>query len=195
MRVLIEWREMKTSKGMDYYGYDEDGHVAQIGDIAKKEWMLDLLGQVSYHPTLEAAKAKAESLYRNHLITAIKAADDDLLKEAGYMPIPDDLGELRDEYHSINELYEFRKMYNAALFNEWAESGKYNVHKSTKHHDGEDCFGGGWFIVVAVLPGGQITNHYKMADWDLFRLPMEGKALFEYDGHTGADVLERLKGI
>ncbi len=30
-------------------------------------------------------------------------------------------GSLSDGYHTFNELYEFRKMYNAALFNEWAK--------------------------------------------------------------------------
>ncbi len=115
-----------------------------------------------------------------------------------------------DGYHTFKELYEIRKAYNVALFNEWAsqqevgikqfESGrsvwvkkaKYNVHKSWKHHDGELCFGGGWFIVVAILPTGQITNHYKAEDWDLFKIPEVEKALFPYDGHTTEDVIHRL---
>lgn len=102
------------------------------------------------------------------------------------------IGELSDGYHTYNELYEFRKMYNAALFNEWAVRGMYEVHKSKKHHDGEDCFGGGWFIVCAKLPSGQISNHYELADWDLFKCQEVEKALFEFDGHTPKDVLERL---
>ncbi len=100
-----------------------------------------------------------------------------------------------DGYHTFNELYDFRKVYNAALFNEWAASGKFNVHKSEKHFEGDKCFGGGWFIVVAVLPDGQISNHYELSDWDLFRVPEYEKALFEFDGHTGDDVLNRLKAI
>lgn len=115
---------------------------------------------------------------------------------------------ISDGYHTFNELYEFRKIYNAKLFNEWANQKgfddginyhhdipKYDVHKSLKHHDGELCFGGGWFIVVAVLPTGQISNHYKVEDWDLFNIPDEEKAKYEFDGHTGSDVLERLKKI
>lgn len=103
--------------------------------------------------------------------------------------------EISDGYHTFNELYEFRKMYNAALFNEWALSNKYNVHKSWKHHDGEDCFGGGWFIVVAMLPEGQITNHYKAVDWDLFKVLEVKKATYEFDGHTPQDVLLRIKNV
>ena len=98
-----------------------------------------------------------------------------------------------DGYHTFNELYEFRKIYNATLFNEWTKQNKYDVHKSKKHYDGEDCFGGGWFIVVAILPSGQISNHYELKDWDLFQCEEIEKAKYEFDGHTAKDVLERLK--
>ena len=98
-----------------------------------------------------------------------------------------------DGYHTFSELYEFRKMYNALLFNEWYKQGKYQVHKSWKHYDGEKCFGGDdWFIVSAMLPTGQISNHYKKEDWDLFQVEETPKALFEFDGHTSKDVLERM---
>ena len=122
---------------------------------------------------------------------------------------------ISDGYHSFEELYTFRKLYNALLFNEWAKSPKlitkfvktekglvkeivsdkqytYDVHKSLKHHNGELCFGGGWFIVVAILPSGQITNHYKIEDWDLFKIPEYSKAKYEFDGHSSKDVIERL---
>ncbi len=118
---------------------------------------------------------------------------------------PDVRGNYSDGYHTFNELYEFRKMYNAALFNEWAMdyamgSGvmpgpKYDIHKSWRHHDGELCFGGGWFIVVAMLPTGQISNHYKAEDWDLFKIPEKEKALYPFDGHTSQDVIQRLKDL
>lgn len=100
-------------------------------------------------------------------------------------------GDTSDGYHTFNELYEFRKLYNAALFNEWAMSGDYNIHKSKKHHDGEPCFGGGWFIVMATLPTGQISNHYELKDWDLFRCE-EREIADEWDGHTAQDVMKRL---
>lgn len=112
--------------------------------------------------------------------------------------------EICDGYHTFNELYEFRKVYNAALFNEWvnlclgyggANCDPYNVHKSWKHYDGELCFGGGWFIVSAMLPTGLISNHYKAEDWNLFKIPEVEKALFPFDGHTAQDVLQRLKEL
>ena len=101
-------------------------------------------------------------------------------------------GTISDGYHTFDELYEFRKVYNAVLFNECAKQNKYDVHKSWRHHDGELCFGGGWFIVVAVLPTGQISNHYEAKDWELFKIPVVEKAKYEFDGHTSKDVIDRL---
>lgn len=132
--------------------------------------------------------------------------------------LKDGRGSISDGYHTFDELYEFRKVYNALLFNEWAtqitretafckdergrtmqkvvsESNKYDVHKSWKHNDNELCFGGGWFVVIAVLPSGQITNHYKAEDWDLFQVPEVEKAKYEFDGHTSKDVLDRMLNL
>lgn len=124
--------------------------------------------------------------------------------------------DVSDGFHTFGELYEFRKVYNALLFNVWAASWmeskkwmrsylgttelpktnpRYDVHKSMRHYDGELCFGGGWFIVCAMLPNGLVTNHYKIEDWDLFKIPAVDKAKYEFDGHMAADVLERLKLI
>lgn len=102
-------------------------------------------------------------------------------------------GEYSDGHHTFNELYEFRKLYNAALFNELAiEDNPYDIHKSKRHYDGEACFGGGYFIVVAILPTGQISNHYNLKDWDLFKIPETKKSKYPYDGHTSQDVVKRL---
>ena len=143
----------------------------------------------------------------------------DSIKEAGLQPNTklERINELSDGYHTFDELYEFRKMYNAVLFNEWGKAiiyaetvplktggftygksykkVKYNVHKSWRHNDGELCFGGGWFIVSAMLPTGLISNHYKAEDWDLFQIPEVEKALYEFDEHTPQDVLIRLKAL
>jgi hypothetical protein len=127
-------------------------------------------------------------------------------------------GSISDGYHTFDELYEFRKVYNALLFNEWAkqiteikewakdEQGrlyakvvtrkyKYDIHKSICHNNGELCFGGGWFVVIAILPSGQITNHYEMKDWGLFKIPELEKAKYQFDGHTSEDVVERMLNL
>lgn len=104
----------------------------------------------------------------------------------------EDKGNISDGYHTFNELYEYRLLYNASMFNELAKQGLYDVHKSKRHSDGEECFGGGWFIVQAQLPTGQISNHYEMKDWDLFQIPEKEKANI-WDGHTPQDVAKRLR--
>lgn len=105
--------------------------------------------------------------------------------------------DISDGYHTFAELYEFRMVYNAMLFNEWQATNIYHVHKSWRHEDGEWCFGkrGEWFIVSAMLPTGLISNHYKAEYWDLFQVKTVPKALFKFDGHNGEDVLKRMKGV
>lgn len=111
-----------------------------------------------------------------------------------------DMGEVSDGYHTFDELYYYRMLYNAAFFNSlafydnWAGGSwnvEFDVHKSKKHSDGEDCFGGGWFIVMAELPTGQISNHYEMKYWDYFKIPEKERANV-WDGHTPQEAAERL---
>ena len=99
-----------------------------------------------------------------------------------------DMGEVSDGYHTFNELYYYRMLYNAAFFNLLPRD---LVHKSKRHHTGEECFGGGWFIVMANLPTGQISNHYELKDWDLFKVP-EKEFADKWDGHTPQEAAERL---
>lgn len=98
-------------------------------------------------------------------------------------------GETSDGYHTFNELYEYRMLYNAAFFNAERYFGQ---HKSKRHADGELCFGGGWFIVMIQLPTGQVSNHYELKDWDLFDIPERERA-DEWDGHTPQEAAKRLR--
>lgn len=99
--------------------------------------------------------------------------------------------DLTDGYHTMRELYDYRAAYNALLFNEWSAAGKYDVVKSRCHADGEPCFGGSHFVVYALTPHGQVTNHYRFEWWDLFDVPEVDRAP-EYDGHTPQIALERM---
>lgn len=101
-------------------------------------------------------------------------------------------GEASDGYHTHNELYEYRMLYNASAVRAWIGIDEYHVVKSWKHSDGELCFGGGWFIVVAQLPTGQVSNHYRAEHWDLFDCP-EVDLPPEYDGHTPKVAAQRLR--
>ena len=101
----------------------------------------------------------------------------------------DDIGELSDGFHTFNSLYYQRAILFATIVNTYKEL----AWKSKKHEDGEFCFGGGWFIVVALLPRGQISNHYELKDWGLFKIPVYEKSKYEFDGHTTDDVIFRLE--
>ena len=103
-------------------------------EYAYKEWPLDFIDVA-----IDSYETGA---------TEQKAIDDELCKS----------GEASDGYHTFNEFYYYRMLYNAAFFNKLAHYDniadgswkvEYDVHKSKKHSDGEDCFGGGWFIVMA----------------------------------------------
>lgn len=111
-------------------------------------------------------------------------------------------GNTSDGFHTFDELYEHRMLLNAALFNAWARGGwgLVPVAKSYRHSDGELCFGGetegasgGWFIVTAQLPTGQISYHYKNENYDLFYAVPHKYVAPEYDGHTPEDVVSRLR--
>ena len=108
-------------------------------------------------------------------------------------------GETSDGFHTFNELYLHRMLLTAALFNEWADPDTgYDVHKSLFHSDGEAPFGGGWFIIVAQLPTGQISYHYELdradENWNLFKIPERDLAA-DFDGHTSQDVTVRLESF
>jgi hypothetical protein len=117
------------------------------------------------------------------------------------------MSDVSDGYHTFGELYQYRMLLQALLFNQWAQQDKwqrddptpdplqmFNVHKSYRHSDGELCFGKeNYFIVMATIPGiGQISNHYKGEHWDLFNVP-EQEFADEYDGHTPADAMQRME--
>lgn len=102
--------------------------------------------------------------------------------------------EISDGYHTFRELYRYRMLLQAAWFNTAALGKNQNkIVKSWRHHDGELCFGkDNYFIVVAQLPTGQISNHYKGEAWELFDVPEVEKAP-EWDGHTPEEAADRIE--
>lgn len=104
-------------------------------------------------------------------------------------------GSVSDGFHTFDDLYRHRLLLSAALWNGWAnrpDGPWYDVHRSRLHHDGTAPFGGGWFIVVAALPAGQVSYHYELKHWDLFASVPERVRAAEFDGHSSWDVADRL---
>ena len=127
----------------------------------------------------------------------LKQSFNEVLKDLEVTTFDKELLEKKNEQlqETNQELYDFRLVLNALLFNEWAETGKYEVYKSQRHHDGEPCFDGEWFIVVAILPSGQVTNHYHIKYWDYFKIPSYERVKDEFDGHTSSVVLLRYEKV
>lgn len=171
----------------EFYGkWHSYCHLDELGYFHSKETYLT---DEEYHPRLATEDEKQrlfgaikDNGYRwNEETKSLEKLEDD------------DKGNISDGYHTFNELYEYRLLYNASMFNEFAKQGLYDVHKSKRHSDGTIPFGDeNWFIVQAELPTGQISNHYEMKDWDLFNVPEKEKAN-HYDGHTPKDVAKRLR--
>jgi len=104
-----------------------------------------------------------------------------------------EVGQVSDGYHTFDELYEFRALFHALLLNEWKNNSSIKVEKSRRQQDGSLCDNGDFFIVVAQLPSGQISNHYPMKYWDYFKITESEKVTIAYDGHSSSDVLRRMK--
>lgn len=104
---------------------------------------------------------------------------------------PQNTGQISDGYHTFDELYRYRMLYHAWAVKAWQQAG-WPVVKSQRHHDGQLCFGGGWFIVTAQLPTGQVSNHYRDLYWYLFDCPAVDCAP-EWDGHTPQQAADRIE--
>lgn len=103
-------------------------------------------------------------------------------------------GDMSDGYHTHNELYHYRMLYNVHTLHAFAAVG-WQVTRSWKHHSGEACFGGGWFVVQADTPAGQITNHYQAEHWHLFEGIEEVPTSPQWDGHTPPVAAQRLEAV
>lgn len=117
-----------------------------------------------------------------------------------YIIKPKITGSTSDGYHTFDELYYYRLLYNANLVNTIIYNNltvcpsfrlPIYIYKSYKHSDGELCFGGGWFVVVMETPFGQITNHYENKYYHMFNCPAVDTAPL-WDGHTPQQAAERL---
>lgn len=104
-----------------------------------------------------------------------------------------------DGFHTFDELYYYRMLYNSNAVNLLAflksknikEFADFDVIKSKKHFGGEPCYGGGWFIVVIKTPWGQISNHYKLKYWDMFNC-RPAKTSWKWDGHSMKESTDRM---
>lgn len=102
---------------------------------------------------------------------------------------------ISDGYHTFGELYEHRIVLFMKLCDYVSCSViNHEVWKSKKHSDGSAW--DGWFILgITTDDDKQITYHLPDSYWDECEFAMTLEHAPEFDGHTSADVLERLKSL
>ena len=109
--------------------------------------------------------------------------------------------EVSDGYHTFDELYEQRariyitlcRFYKSVDLAEWGRD-QVDVWRSKTHSDGSSY--DGWFLLgMGKEKGKQLTYHLPDSYWDETEFAETLDLAPEFDGHTPADVLERLKAI
>lgn len=110
---------------------------------------------------------------------------------------------MSDGFHTFDELYEHRITLYIALAkqlgqieDEADEHGmpEHLVWRSKLHSDGSSF--DGWFILgIDKNKGEQITYHLPLSKWEETNFAETLELAPEWDGHSSADVLERLKKL
>ncbi|MCA9367622.1 hypothetical protein KC887_05190 [Candidatus Kaiserbacteria bacterium] len=100
--------------------------------------------------------------------------------------------EVSDGHHTFDELYKYRMVFHMEACRLWLSEGL-TVVRSKYHSNGELCFGGAYFIVVAELPTGQVSNHYKVKYEPYFDFIPGTYLPPTYDGHTPKQALHRMR--
>lgn len=94
-----------------------------------------------------------------------------------------DTNDISDGYHTFGQLYFQRMMLFATLVNLFPHLS----WKTKRHEEGEECFGGGWFLVTIDTPAGAYGYHYEMKYWDMFNCVELDKAK-PWDGYSEENV-------
>jgi hypothetical protein len=107
---------------------------------------------------------------------------------------------ISDGYHTFGELYEHRiELYIALckMIDKHCCEFTSPVWASKVHSDGTSFEG--WFILGVTTDEGQISYHLPMSKWEHVIKKVETIQVLdkapEFDGHTSADVLERLRNL
>lgn len=113
-----------------------------------------------------------------------------LIKEHGV-----DTNKISDGYHTFGELYDHRIALWIALCKRIKNSMSIygpDVWRSIYHSDGTTF--NGWFVLGITAFGSkeQVTYHLPMKFWDKTAFANTLEKAPEFDGHTSADVIERL---
>ncbi len=103
-------------------------------------------------------------------------------------------GQVSDGYHTFDELYDHRITLWIALCRKMAQFHHRSddlVWRTELHSDGTSI--DGWFLLGLTMENGQqMTYHLPMDRWRECEFARTLDRAPEFDGHTSADVLERI---
>lgn len=108
------------------------------------------------------------------------------------------MGAVSDGYHTFDELYAHRiELFMSLCFQIYQNNDHADmmpVWKSLEHSDGTSIEG--WFVMgIYTEKGKQITYHLPESLWKDCDFAQTLDQAPPFDGHTSADVLERLKKL
>lgn len=104
------------------------------------------------------------------------------------------MGDVSDGFHSFNELYDHRIELFIQLCKKIDEKQHGRVFRTRVHSNG--AVWPGWFMLgIDREAGKQISYHLPDSRWDEVDFAFDEEIAPEWDGHTPADVLIRLKQI
>ena len=130
-------------------------------------------------------------------VKVVTDEDEDMCNEAisAIDDLPTSIGQTSDGYHTFDELYEHRFELAMALCRARSVDLQPDAIMAKKHADGSGY--DGWFLLMIVDdPGKQISYHLPMKYWDrCTEFARVADMAPEFDGHTSADVLERLRSL
>jgi len=104
-------------------------------------------------------------------------------------------GQTSDGYHTFDELYDHRITLWIALCRNFCKHAMLSYPWRSRIHSDGTSFEG-WFVLgYRSLPGEQITYHLPDSRWDECNFAVDLDRCPTFDGHTSADVIERLKRL
>lgn len=133
---------------------------------------------------------EARTHIRDRYLRRLTEDIDQFRREQGWSPTGfggEAEGQLSDGDHTFRELYAHR----VTLFALACRLRPDLAWRSLLHHDGTRL--PGWFIAGLDAPTGPVSYHAPLSAWDEFDGVATLDRAREWDGHTPADVLDRLR--
>jgi len=190
---------------LERYIYRSMGHYTEVnyyeGCAERVGYPCDCFRHVDGATKRDLSKPKSvlKSITITDSLAAICKKEQNGTKITKIVATGEDNMDASDGYHTFTELYDHRITLFIALCRKMNDLYNFRGEglypwKSKLHSDGTGY--DGWFIMgMNVTPGKQMTYHLPMSRWEETEFAETLSKAPEWDGHTPADVLERIKTL